>query len=137
LNATLLLCDAAEEANGKLYVLGAGWTHVLTPNRPINMALAIVLHVPWEQANQEHRLEVSLLDEDGQPVTLGDNTVRVEGVIQVKQTAGTKPGSELNAASALGFSGVSLPTGAYVWQLLVNGESVARTPFWVQGPSPE
>jgi hypothetical protein len=137
LNATMLLCDAAEEANGKLYLLGAGWTHVLTPNRPINMALAIVLHVPWEQANQPHQLEVSLLNEDGQPVPLGENIVKAEGVVQVKQSAGTKPGSELNAASALGFSGISLPTGAYVWQLQVNGEAVARTPFWVHGPVSE
>jgi hypothetical protein len=133
----MLLCDAATEANGKLYILGAGWTHVLTPDKPVNMALAIVLHVPWEQAGQQHHLEVSLLKEDGQPVLIGDNPIKVQGLVQVGKTAGTRPGSELNAGTALGFSGISLPTGGYIWELLVNGEPSARTRFWVQGPTSE
>jgi hypothetical protein len=132
----MLLCDAAVEANGKLYILGAGWTHVLTPGQPINMALAIVLHVPWDQAGQQHQLEVSLLNEDGQPA-LGDNPVKVQGFVEVQRAPGTKPGSELNAGAALTFSGIALPAGGYVWELLVNGEPSARTPFWVQTPATE
>lgn len=137
MNATMLLCDAAEEPNGKLYILGAGWTHVLRPDKPINMALAIVLHVPWEQANRRHELEVSLLTEDGQPALLGDNPVKVQGAVEVRQSLGGKPGDELDAVTAVTFAGISLPTGGYVWELLVNGESSARTRFWVQGPAPE
>jgi hypothetical protein len=133
----MLLCDAAEEANGKLYILGAGWTHVLRPDQPINMSLAIVLHVPWEQADQRHELEVSLLKDDGQPALLGDKPLKVQGSVEVRQPAGAEPGSELDAVTAITFSGISLPTGTYVWELSVNGESSAKRRFWVRGPSPE
>jgi hypothetical protein len=133
----MLLCDAAEEANGKLYILGAGWTHVLRPDQPINMALAIVLHVPWELADQRHGLEVSLLKEDGQPALLGDNPVKVQGSIEVRQSVGAKPGIELDAVTAITFAGISLPTGEYIWELLVDGEPSARTRFWVPGPAAE
>jgi hypothetical protein len=133
----MLLCDAAEETNGKLYILGAGWTHVLKPDVPINIALAIVLHVPWEQAGQRHQLEISLLKEDGQPALLDDNPVKVQGSIEVRQPTGVKPGSELDAVTAITFAGISLPAGGYVWQLLVDGELSARRSFWVQSPLAE
>jgi hypothetical protein len=133
LNVTMLLCDAAEVVNGKLYILGGAWTHVLTPNQPINMALAIVVHIPWDQANKRHTLEVSLLTEDGPPVLSDDKPVKVQGVVEVGRPAGAKPGSELNAAAALRFDGIALAPGGYVWELSLNGEPGSRTPFWVQG----
>jgi hypothetical protein len=89
----MLLCDAAEEANGKLYILGAGWTHVLRPDQPINMALAIVLHVPWELADQRHGLEVSLLKEDGQPALLGDNPGQSAGLHRSQTIGGCETGN--------------------------------------------
>lgn len=46
----MLLCDAADSVNGKLYILGAGWSQLLFPDRPANMSLAIKIAVPWDQA---------------------------------------------------------------------------------------
>jgi hypothetical protein len=127
----MLLCDAAEETNGKLYILGGGWTHLLKPNLPTNMALAIVVHVPWDEAGKQHKLEVSLLKEGGEPVLLGGNPVKVEGAFEVGRAAGVKPGSELAAPIALQFSGLALPPGEYTWELLVNGEPGATAVFGV------
>jgi hypothetical protein len=127
----MLLCDAAEETNGKLYILGGGWTHLLKANIPTNMALAIVVHVPWDEAGKQHKLEVSLLKEDGEPVLLNDSPVKVEGAFEVGRTAGVKAGRELVAPVALQFSGLVLPPGEYTWQLLVNGEPGATAPFAV------
>jgi hypothetical protein len=127
----MLLCDAAEETNGKLYILGGGWTHLLKPNIPTNMALAIVVRVPWDEAGKQHKLEVSLLKEDGEAVLLNDNPVKVEGAFEVGRTAGVKPGRELVAPVAIQFSGLVLPPGEYTWQLLVDGEPGATAPFAV------
>jgi hypothetical protein len=131
LNATIILCDAAEVSNGKLYVLGGGWTHLLRPNQLTNVALAMVIRVSLEEASKQHKLEVSLLREDGEPVRVGDDPVRVEGAFEVGRAAGVKPGSELVAPVALQF-GLVLPPGDYVWELLINGEPAANAPFWVQ-----
>jgi hypothetical protein len=127
----MLLCDAAEETNGKLYILGGGWTHLLKPNIPTNMALAIVVRVPWDEAGKQHKLEVSLLKEDGEAVLLNDNPVKVEGAFEVGRTAGVKPGRELVAPVAIQFSGLVLSPGEYTWQLLVDGEPGATAPFAV------
>jgi hypothetical protein len=126
----MLLCDAAEEANGKLYILGGGWTHLLTPNLPTNMALAIVVHVPWNETGKQHKLEVSLV-KDGEPFLLGGNPVKMQGAFEVRRAAGTKPGREFTAPVALQFSGLVLPPGEYTWELLVNGEPGATASFGV------
>jgi hypothetical protein len=61
----------------------------------------------------------------------------VQGSIEVRQSVGAKPGIELDAVTAITFAGISLPTGEYIWELLVDGEPSARTRFWVQGPAAE
>ena len=52
MKVTILLADAAEAVNGKLYVLGGGWS--ITGPDPSPMALAIKIEVPWDQSNQPH-----------------------------------------------------------------------------------
>jgi hypothetical protein len=131
LDATIILCDAAEEINGKLYILGGGWTHLLRPNQPANVALAMMIRVPLDEADKQHKLEVSLLREDGEPVRLGDNPFKVEGAFEVGAPTGMKPGRELIAPVALQF-GLTLPPGDYVWELRINGEPTAWSSFWVQ-----
>jgi hypothetical protein len=127
----MLLCDAAETVGGKLYVLGGGWTHLLTPGQPVNMALAVVVAVPWTETNKRHPLEVRLLTDDGETVSVNDVPVQAGGQIEVGRPIGIKPGSDLNAVLAFGFNGVVLEPGGYVWQLSISGVPEARTPFWV------
>jgi hypothetical protein len=131
LDATIILCDAAEQINGKLYILGGGWTHLLSPNQPTNVALAMMIRVSLEEAGKQHKLEVSLLGEDGEPVLLGGNPVKLEGAFEVGAPSGMKPGRELIAPVALQF-GLALPPGDYVWELRVDDATVTTAPFWVQ-----
>lgn len=52
---TVVLCDAAQTVDGKLYILGGGWTHVAQPQpQPLSLALAVVVAVPWGDANRRH-----------------------------------------------------------------------------------
>jgi hypothetical protein len=131
MEVTMLLCDAADEVGGKLYVLGGGWTHLHAVGQPTNMALAVLLQVPWDETNRKHNIEAELLTEDGQPVNMGGLVVRAEGQIEVGRPAGIKPGSPINAPFALSFPGIALPAGGYFWALKINGDPLARAAFQV------
>jgi hypothetical protein len=132
--ATMLLCDAAQVVGGKLYMLGGGWTRVNAPNRPINMSLAIIVHVPWSLANERMRLEVGLRDDDGDPVLIGGRAISSTGTIEVGRPAGLKAGERINVPMAMNFNNVHLGPGGYVWECLIEDRSVARWPFRVHEP---
>lgn len=66
----LLLADAAEALNGKLYLMGGGWDTISVTNfeLPITISLACGVQVPWIETDDEHTLTIRLQDADGQPV---------------------------------------------------------------------
>jgi hypothetical protein len=139
----MLLCDAAEAVNGKLYILGGGWSQLLLPDVPANMSLAVKVGVPWHEANDPHRVVARLLDGDGTEVTIPvtppgqeeptDVNVRTEVLVETGRPAGLMPGTDIDAPLVFNFNGLALPAGAYVWELEIDGNVEARTPFRV-GP---
>jgi hypothetical protein len=131
MEVTMLLCDAAAESGGKLFVLGGGWSIVQAPNVPTPMALAVKMAVPWDQANQPHQIEASLITDDGDAVEIDGNPIRAEGQVEVGRPAGMKPGAPIDAPFTLSFGPLSLPPGGYVWELAVDGNALARAAFRV------
>jgi hypothetical protein len=131
IEATMLLCDAAESVGGKLYILGGGWSQVYTPNTPMNMALAVKLSVPWDMSNEQVMFLASLVTEDENPIDLGVGPVKAEGDFEIGRPPGLKRGTPLDASFVLNFPGVALQPGGYVWKLEIDGEVKARTPFRV------
>jgi hypothetical protein len=129
----MLLCDGADEQNGKLFILGGGWSIVRVPNVPTPMTLAVKMAVPWDQANQSHPVEAKLVTEDGDQVEVAGNPMKVEGQIEVGRPPGMKPGTPIDAPFTLNFGLVPLPPGGYVWELDVDGTTMARAPFRVLG----
>ncbi len=127
----MLLCDAADAAEGKLYILGGGWSHVYSPNAPVNMALAIMIAVPWNQANEKHDVNAALVSEDGDTVEVEGNQVIAGGELEVGRPPGLRAGTQLNTPLVLNFSGLVLKPGGYVWELRIGGKVMARTPFQV------
>jgi hypothetical protein len=128
----MLLCDAASVSEGKLYILGAGWNliNLAFPNAPTNMAIAITIQIPWDEANRPHHLEVELVTEDGQP--FGDG-LKLEGDVEVGRPAGLHPGTTLTAPMAFNLNGLLIAPGGYEWRLRVGTEQLARTSFRVNG----
>jgi hypothetical protein len=134
IRATVLLCDWAEEINGKLYIMGGGWT-VLTVSEPqATMALAVKLFVPWNRANERIRISAFLLTEDDTPVVQGEaeTPVRIDGEFEVGRPAGIPPGTDIDAAFALRFQGLELSHGAYKWVLIAGTETIATYSFLVR-----
>ena len=61
----MLLADSAQVADGKLYILGGGWS--VTGPDPTPSAVAMKVGVDWHEFNTEHHWELFLEDADGQP----------------------------------------------------------------------
>jgi len=123
---TLLLADAAEAVNGKLYILGGGWS--ITGPDPTPSAIAIKIEVPWDQANTRHQLKLELFNDDGQPIMVpgptGEQPVVLSGEFEVGRPAGLKPGTPLDLALAFHIAPLLLPpAGRYVWRCSVDGRS--------------
>lgn len=138
----MLLCDGAQAVGGKLYILGGGWSQVLVPNFPLNMALAVKLAIPWHEANDPHNVVARLVDgQTNEQVTLPnpegeegeDVPIRNEVTVETGRPPGLAPGTDLDAPLVFNFNGLALPTGSYVWELEVDGSVEARAPFRV-GP---
>lgn len=127
MKVTMLLADSAQAVDGKLFVLGGGWTFI-PPLHP--MALAIKIDVPWDQANRPHKLELDLMDTDGNPFRLPDGqAVKVQTTFEVGHPAGIPPGSALPASLAVNFGPIPLaPNTRYVWRLIIDGEG---NPDWL------
>lgn len=133
----MLLCDSAQAIEGKLYILGGGWSQmVYYPEAPpTNMALAIKLSVPWDQANQLMNIQAALYDEDKLPIDLDGLPVELGGELEVGRPPGMKQGTPLDAHFVLNFDALILHPGGYVWELEVNGKVKAKASFRVLGGS--
>ena len=132
MKVTLLLADYAEAVNGKLYVMGGGWS--VTTAEPLGtMALALKVEVPWDEANRRHRLEIRLVDADGHDITQPDPASGQESPIEfvadfeVGRPPGLKPGTPIDSALALNVQRPALaPDSRYAWQLWIDGETKAE-----------
>jgi hypothetical protein len=125
MKATLLLADSAQAVEGKLYVLGGGWS--LTGPQPAPMAIALKVDVPWDQANMLHRWRLELVDADGEQVVLGEGdeggAVEIEQEFEVGRPAGVKPGTPLDFVVAINIQPLPLEPGRlYAWVLTIDGE---------------
>jgi uncharacterized protein DUF6941 len=121
---TLLLADSAQAAEGKLYVLGGGWS-VIGPD-PAPMALAVKIEVPWSETNVKHVVVLELLTSDGEPVTAdgpaGPEPIKVQADFEVGRPPGLKPGTPIDVPLAVNFAPFALSPGQrYQWRLTIDG----------------
>jgi len=122
----MMLCDAAQVADGKLYVLGGGWS-LIGPD-PMPSAIAMKIDVDWTEVDRPHHWELFLTDEDGQPVIAetpdGPQAIEVRGDFEVARPVAVPAGSPVDVALALNFGPLPLsPESRYNWRLAIDGES--------------
>jgi hypothetical protein len=126
MRATLLLADYAVVADGKLTIVGGGWSQ--TGPEPAPFGIALLIQVPWDQANTRHTFSVELLDADGEPVLVeteevDDQSVAFGGDFEVGRPPGLKPGTPLDFPVAMNSTPLPLEPGRYEWRLTIDGES--------------
>lgn len=132
---TMMLADAAQAVEGKLYILGGGWS-ITSPGAP--MAIAIKVEVPWTQANVRHTLRLALFNEDEQPIVIGDQTVEMGGEFEVGRPPGLRQGTDLDFPLAINMSPMPLQPGiGYVWRCWIDGNTQPewRLTFFVRPPA--
>lgn len=143
MKVSVLLADNAQAADGKLYILGAGWATTTSPTAP--MALAILIEVPWTEANRQHRLIVRLLDQDGKPVTvptpMGEQAFRLEAGFVVGRPPQAIPGTPLNVPIAMNFGPLPLAPGCrFIWAIYIDNEQeesrIGEVAFSTRGQLP-
>ncbi|MGH3022315.1 MAG: DUF6941 family protein [Gaiellaceae bacterium] len=143
MKVTMLLADYAKVSDGKLDVLGGGWS--VTGPKVGAAAIALLIQVPWDQANTKHTLRIELLDADGQLLT-GENpegqegpTGLIEGGFEVGRPAGLKPGTPIDAPLAIPIPPLNIPPGGrYEWRLHIDDETREewRLPFTTRPGGP-
>ena len=140
MRATIILCDAAQAIDGKLYILGGGWSVSGPLQAPT--AIAIKLEVPWDRANERIAWRLHLVDADGRDVVLetneGPRAVELHGEFEVGRPPGLPPGLPLDLPMAITIVPMPLPTGTrYEWLLHIDGEhrDEWRAGFLVRNPA--
>lgn len=128
MRATLLLCDHAVVAEGKLYISGAGWS--VTGPDPASSAIALKLDVPWDLTNQPIEIRLRLVTEDGAPVLqagpAGPSPIEVVARLEVGRPVGVPAGSPIDAPLAVNLPALPLAPGSrYSWVLEIDGEHEA------------
>ena len=122
----MLLADYAVVADGKLTVVGGGWSQ--TGPEPASFGIALLIQVPWDQANTVHSFSVELLDSDGAPVVVEseeeeEQPVAFGGEFEVGRPPGIKPGTPLDFPVAVNSTPMPLEPGRYEWRLTIDGSA--------------
>jgi hypothetical protein len=129
MRVTMLLADAAQVSDGKLYILGAGW-RVCGPG-PTPMALALTIEIPPGQARRKHNWSVVLLDDNGEPALLTSpadgqkSTVEISGQIErVPSLESMPPDEPAQIVFTVNMTPLPLEPGSrYVWQFSIDNEA--------------
>jgi hypothetical protein len=134
----MLLADYAVVSDGKLTIVGGGWSQ--TGPEPASFGIALLIQVPWDQSNTMHTFTVELLDADGAHVVLEtpddeQQPVAFGGEFEVGRPPGLKPGTPLDFPVAMNSTPLPLEPGRYEWRLTIDDEDRQdwSVPFTVRG----
>jgi hypothetical protein len=124
----LILADAAEALNGKLYLMGGGWDSIFVRDisQQVTVGIACGILIPYGETDDEHSLTLALEDQDGEQVT---------SPLTVKFKTGRPPTLDRGASMHLPFAikaEYPLPAyGTYVVRATVdnNPEATRSTTF--------
>lgn len=129
----IVLADAAETVNNRLYLIGGGWT-TLTINGKLPLihpcAVAVAFSVPWSEANQQHNVEIAIEEEDG------TGLAKVEGHVEVGRPPGTPIGAGQRVQMAIQLALPLQRLGAHSVIARVDRQEAGRASFYVvAGPA--
>jgi hypothetical protein len=133
-DAQIILCDSAvADPGGRVHMLGAGWSVTSSPTPP--QAVAVLMRIPSDRADQKIRFSLRLVDSDGAQVVIdspqGSQEIAWRDEVEVGRPSGLPPGSSLDASFALNVQSMPLAPGRYEWRLEV-AETTATASFWVK-----
>ena len=140
MNVTLVLADFARAAEGKLDLLGAGWT--VTGPQPSNFGIGILIEARPGEFGGEHTVLLELVDKDGQPVPVPDGDdplLHIEGQIQILPPPDHSPALPVIVPLAFNAAQMPLPPGQWLeFRFWLDGETQEgwRLPFATRAEEP-
>ena len=121
------LADTAEVINGKLYVMGGSFDTLWAQNAPfVHPRLSLVLKIQFtpSELDRNHKLEITLIDTDGQKIA------NVTGDVQLGRNPKAPQGYPHNFISVVNFNNLQLKDyGDYSFEILMNNTSLASLPL--------
>ncbi|MGO9454107.1 MAG: DUF6941 family protein [Candidatus Binataceae bacterium] len=121
-----ILADAAQAANGKLFILGGGWNIYRAANYPVPVQMAVAFMVSFDtnEVGNNYPLTITIADEAGVPIAPA-----MQGHIAV-----SPPPSEMpkEAPLKLPFAvnmGLQIPRAGKYGILITAGSSKAQLQF--------
>ncbi len=135
MRSKIFLADSAEVRVNLLFLLGGAWIEIGPGPQPF--AIAGLIEVDWEEANQRHEIEFAIDDEDGNPLLVpsltGNQPFRIRHPFEVGRPAGMPRGSTLNIPVALPIPPIPWIAGRhYVLIVRINGNEHDRVRFKVR-----
>lgn len=137
----VMLCNFAEAAENKLYLVGGGVnSSYVGPEPPhvVSLGIGAIIHVPYQSTNHAHTLTIDLIDAEGHPVAPFQPDVELPPV-QAKMpfNVGRPPilevGDEQTIAVAVNFANLPLPRlGIYEFVISLDGAEMRRLPLRVR-----
>lgn len=122
-----MLADAAQVSEGKLNLLGGGWS--VTGPLPTPSAVAVKIEVPWSETNVKHGFELQLLTDDGEPVRVQGpggqlQPVVIGGDFEVGRPPGVRAGTPIDVPLAVNIPPLPLPPNSrFTWKLTIDGKN--------------
>jgi hypothetical protein len=141
MNVTMLLADSAQVAEGKLYILGGGWS--LSGPEPVPSAVAIKVEVDTHEFDRMHHWELFLEDADGQLVQFdspdGPQTIEIRGDFSASAPDGVPAGTPVDVPIAVNLGPIPLRANSrFTWRLVIDGESLTgATASFTTRPLPD
>jgi len=111
----LITADAATVSEGKINILGGGWTRITSG--PANFTLVVRIEIPWTMTNQQLPWSLTLVDQDGRSYVPagGESPVELSGELHLERNDDSDLGSSFEAPMLFPFVGLPLRPGTYEW----------------------
>ncbi len=127
MNVQLIVADHAAVAEGKLFINGGGWNSInlMQIPSPIGFSIALIISVPWAQADQNHTLAVEFQGPRGEPMTIGADQVgnpvtEISGNFSVGRPPHVVPGEDIVIPVALALATNVEQAGPYRLVVLID-----------------
>jgi Family of unknown function (DUF6941) len=141
-----MLCDHVQVADNKLFVSGGGimraWVNPQPPHI-IMVGVAAVVRVPYTATNQAHTLAITLVTEDGQPVSpfvpvgMPDpGPIRGEVSFNLGRPADLSPGDAQPYCLGANFNIGLKQLGGYRFEIAIDGVKVEEPSLLVAARPP-
>jgi len=132
----LLVADAADVVNGKLYLLGGGWDRLKVPRLPgppaVPFAVAVGIDVPWSMANRKLGFSVDVVNADA-----GEVVQLVGGAFEVGRPPGLRAGTPQRFQITVPAQPQFGAAGRYVIRCSVDGSELGHTAIEVSSAQGE